>query len=468
MLKTRVVLILKLVLLLPACLLAQFTECADANYTDALKSSLCATLKTPLYHQEGDNKTIDLFVRKFPSVKEKKGSLWLLSGGPGESGASLYPLVPMFAKMFPHLDIFIPDHRGTGLSGKICPEEEGIDSPNGIALANNEWGPCYNYMYSHPAYVQAFSITNAAKDYNRIINELSGDGKRYVYGVSYGTQLILRMLQLGSLQVDKVILDSMVPLQNDSEYDLSKRSFVTDDVGRSFLSNRGIADSGTSLITEMQSVLKRAKQDTVFAKNLPKQKLSVIFGMMLDLPKVRNQIPNILKALANNDFAPLNSAVDDISTFYQAYGAYPTSPSSIPLVQVITASENNLRPQLTKNEALAESEDLLFTSNLPYLMAENATPVYEPDAYFGKIPENMPPTLIIHGTLDSKTHYKGTIRHYKALSKKSEHVQWVPVKNAPHFIALFAPKSFVAAATAFIQGEPVENKPIYDKEVLLN
>ncbi len=174
---------------------AQFEICNTSEIIPELKSSLCAVVKTPLFHESGKEETIDLFVRKFPAKEKREGSIWLIAGGPGESGASFYPLITKFKEIFPHLDIIVPDHRGTGASGKICPEQESLESSNGIALANDEWGPCFGQMFGNISYTQAFSITNAAKDLVLLINDLSGEGKKYIYGVSYGTQLVLRLIQ---------------------------------------------------------------------------------------------------------------------------------------------------------------------------------------------------------------------------------------------------------------------------------
>jgi len=448
---------------------AQFSQCTDYADFNEFKSSLCITVKTPLNYQTNNNETIDLFVRKFPSVKKKQGSIWLIPGGPGESGASLYPLIAQFSRIFPHLDIFVPDHRGTGLSSKICPKEEAVDSPNGIALVNDEWGSCFNQMYSNQTYVQAFSITNAAKDLNLLINDLSGEGKRYIYSVSYGTQLVLRLLQLNSIKLDGVIFDSLVPLQDDDDYDLSHRSIVTDNIGHSVLTHFDKIESNdaVSLVTELQNIILRSKTDADFAKNLPKQDLSIIFGMMLDLPKVRNKIPEIIKGLSIENYIPLNDAITEITEFYSNYGTkYKTSSSSIPLTQVITSSENNLRPEMKKSEVITESENLLFASPLPNLIAENSMPKYKRDVYFGKTPENMPPTLIIHGTLDPKTHISGAVRNFEQLSKNNL-VTFIKVKDAPHFIALFAPDSFSSVVSKFMKGQPIKNKTISDKNTSL-
>lgn len=448
---------------------AQFSKCADFDDLIEFKSSLCTTEKVPLNYQADNNDSLELFVRKYPSLKKRIGSIWLIAGGPGESGASLYPLVELFSKTFPHLDILIPDHRGTGLSSKICPNEEAIDSPNGIALANDEWGPCFNHMYSNTAYVQAFSITNAAKDLSLLINNLSGGGKRYVYGVSYGTQLVLRLLQLHDTKMDGVILDSLVPLQNDEEYDLSHRSFVVNDVGNSVLTyfDSQISDNGITLASQLKGIIQKAQNDDSYAENLPKQDLSVIFGMMLDVPKVRNQIPDIINALTTENFQPLNDAITDITNFYSNYGAkYKTAHNSIPLVQIISSSENNLRPELKADEVITESENLLFASILPKLLSENSMPTYQKDEYYSKVPTKMPPTLIFHGTLDPKTHISGAIQHYEKLPKDNS-ITFVKVKDAPHFIALFAPNSFASVASKFIKGQKIENQEIIDKDVLL-
>ncbi|AXT18619.1 alpha/beta fold hydrolase [Flavobacteriaceae bacterium AU392] len=466
MLRPKIVL---LILFFTSIVNAQFSKCSDQNEFDELKLSLCATVKTPLYHQSDKNETIDLFVRKFPSLKDRKGSLWLIPGGPGESGASMYALIEKFSKQFPHLDIFVPDHRGTGLSAKICPNEEDVNSKGSIALVNEEWGSCFEQMYSNQEYVQAFSITNGAKDLSKLINDLSGKGKRYVYGVSYGTQLVLRLLQLNSTKIDGIILDSLIPLQDDVDYDLSQRSFVINDVGLSVIEslNKLEPNSATSLTSQLQSIIKRTHKDTIFSKKLPRQELSIIFGMMLDLPKVRNKIPEIIKELSKENIEPLNNAIAEITEFYTSYSKYKTSSNSIPLVQIITASENNLRPEIKKSDVALESKDLLFKSPLPSLMAENRMPTYKKDVFFGKAPKNMPPTLIINGTLDPKTHYEGAVRHFKKLSENSKEIVFMSVEDAPHFIALFASDSFFSIASKFINGEKLTNKLIVDKNTAL-
>jgi pimeloyl-ACP methyl ester carboxylesterase len=188
--------------------------------------------------------------------------------------------------------------------------------------------------------------------------------------------------------------------------------------------------------------------------------------MLLDVPKTRHQIPKIIKGLEKENFEPLNNTIKELTEFYSKYGKYKTSPSSIPLVQVISSSENNLRPKLKKNEVIAQSDTLLFASPLAGLLAENSMPTYKKDNYYNGIPKQMPPTLILHGTLDPKTHITGAIRHYEKLPKENS-ITFLKIKDAPHFIALFAPNSFKSLASKFINGEKIENNLINDKDTSL-
>ncbi len=444
---------------------AQSWKCPENIRIPEFKSSDCFFLKAPLNYDSDNTEKIDLFVRKFPAKRKRKGSIWLIPGGPGESGATLYPLINQFSELFPHMDIFIPDHRGTGYSSKICPKEEVVDSPGGMALSNDEWGPCFDYMYSNPNYAKAFTITNAAKDLSLLINELSGQGERYIYGVSYGTQLVLRLLQLGTTNLDAVILDSLVPLQDDEKYDLSRRSFITNEVGLSFLQKFDETfPNHISIREQLKNVIERAEKDQEFANQLPKQDLTILFGMMLDIPYVRNKIPEIIKSLNKGDFKPLQNSIAKITSFHQEYGAnYQSSPNSIPLTQIITASENNLRPDITKANVAQESRELLFKSPLPNLIAENTMPTYKRDNYFGKIPKQMPPTLILHGNLDPKTHIEGARKHYKVLKQENPSISFIEINSAPHFIALFAPNVFRKAVREFIRKKSIEDQTMNEK-----
>jgi pimeloyl-ACP methyl ester carboxylesterase len=157
-------------------------------------------------------------------------------------------------------------------------------------------------MFANIDYVKAFSITHAAKDLRAMINAVSGEGKRYLYRVSYGTQLALRLLQLDDVNLDGVILDSLVPLQDDKEFDLSKRSQAVDMVGKALIDkctggDKCLGQSAKILRQQLSILTKDGKSAKSFSSTLPDTPLSNVLGAMLDIPHLRNDIPTIIYAL---------------------------------------------------------------------------------------------------------------------------------------------------------------------------
>ena len=426
---------------------ASFQPCADAGTQPTLNDSLCASETAPLSHAAPEGEQLSLFIRKFPAHGPRKGTAWLVAGGPGESGASLYPFIERLRRSFPGFDLLVPDHRGTGLSSRLCPAEEAAGSAGGMALAGAEWGSCFVHLNAQPERARQFTITNAAYDLRALILRHRDEKPVYVYGVSYGTQLVLRALQIGALPVKGLVLDSLVPLETADKWDLSRRSLLVDDVGRQVLA-RCDADPRCAAVAQEPSadLVRRVLAAQASGKdvNLPR-----LMGSMLDVPAQRARIPYLLRDLdqgRTEELARVNAGLQQAGA---ELGDYPQSPPSVPLVGIISGSENNLRPGLSA-AALKEEEDrLLFSSPLPGLLLQAGLPRYPRDAWFGRHPAWLPPTLVLHGTLDPKTHLAGAIEHVAAL-RQAGRVTLVEVTEAPHFILWSAPDRFERAVRAFV------------------
>ena len=447
-----------------------FKPCEDIEGFTELLNTDCATVDVPLNHNDSDNtEKIQLFVRRFAALEKRQGTVWLIAGGPGESGASFYSHIGTFRQAFPNLDILIPDHRGTGYSSTICPEES-VDSVAGNTLVGEEWGSCFNHMYSNQPYVKSFSITNAAHDLDYLIKRFSGEGEVYLYGVSYGTQLSLRLLQLRSTDIDGVILDSLVPFQADNVYELSRRSSVVNDIGSEVLKRCELSPACIEkgdVRAKLTSLLVKKPLLSDYADTLPKTRLSHTLGMFLDLPDLRTRIPDIIYALDSGNTAPLLTAVNDMQNTYAAFNkGYKNYGSSIPLVQVISSSENNLRPDLNKERVAEEEKTLLFTSPLPGLLAGNAMPTYSKDAFFASVPDTLPPVVVLHGSLDPKTHLKGAVNHIAYLSPKGD-INMVEIEDAPHYVALNAPTCFAEVTRQFVDDRKISANKCTEKSLVV-
>lgn len=445
---------------------AGFAPCGDAGDFAELAGSQCAAMDVPLDHaRPDDSQRLQLFVRKFPAEGRRRGAIWLVAGGPGESGASFYPLLPTLRRSFPGLDLLVPDHRGTGLSGRLCPDEESVASTGGAALEGAEWGGCFGRLGAEPARARAFSIGNAARDLAGLIAYFRDDGPVYLYGVSYGTQLVLRTLQLGDQGLRGVILDSLVPPETDPRWDLSRRSVLVDAVGRQVLAEceaepacRGDAEGGIE--ARYRRVLAAAAQQPAPAwrARLPARDPRAFFGGLLDVPESRRMLPALLADLEAGHDAVLEQVLARQRALGQAMGRYPQSPLSIPLVQIVSASENTLRPELTAAQVEQEAQGLLFTSVLPGLLAEPSLPLYPRDAAWGRQPQKLPPTLVLHGTLDPKTAWAGAQAH-AALLRPHGRLGLLAVDGAPHFILWAAPGCFERAARTFVAaGRPRDGR----------
>ena len=127
---------------------------------------------------------------------------------------------------------------------------------------------------------------------------------------------------------------------------------------------------------------------------------------------------------------------------------------SLPLVMLISASENNARPGLTRELVEQEAAGALFVSAIPGFLVGAPVPAYAKDAWFGKSPGVLPRTLVVHGTLDPNTAYAGAVEHAAVLGKAGE-VSFSTVEGGAHLLSYFAPGCFVEAVGVFVGGGEV-------------
>lgn len=426
----------------------RFAPCADAADFPELAGSQCLKAFVPLRHESPDGASIELFVRRFPAAEPmgRRGEVWLVAGGPGEPGASFHPLLPTLRKAFPHHDLVLPDHRGTGGSARLCPGQESLDSADGVALAGEEWGPCIGALYADPDRTSAFTITQAAHDLSTLLARHRGDGEVVLYGVSYGTQLALRMLQAAPPPLDGLILDGLVPPEKASQWDLSHRTAVVDGVGRAFLGDADIA--------AYQRLLDTADPDAAWRAHVPGGDLRRFFGTLLNFPALRARIPAIVDGLSSGDDTALRTAISDLQATMAGMAGHPLSPPSLPLVMLISASENSERRHPSREAVEAEEQAALFTSPIPGFLVSSPVPNYKRDEWFGGSPASLPRTLVIHGTLDPNTPYEGAKAHAEVLAGSGP-VTFSTVHLGAHLLAYVAPACFIEAASAFLEDRRV-------------
>ena len=129
--------------------------------------SQCVTTEMPLRWSDPSGEQIDLFAQRWLAGKDSSRAIWMLPGGPGQSGAVYESYVKDLARELPDTDIYLFEHRGVGRSTRLsCPEEESPSSEDGIDVSLSEWPSCLASVGSEWGDdLSAFSSVEAAHDH---------------------------------------------------------------------------------------------------------------------------------------------------------------------------------------------------------------------------------------------------------------------------------------------------------------
>lgn len=194
-----------------------FGEC-PVNLPGSTEGRACAVTQLPLRADEPDGKKIDVLVARYLSDTPHQGQIWLLDGGPGGTGGVYMQkeILALYASL--GLDVYVPQHRGTGHSTPLSCKSDDIAGCGGEVLA--KWGDG----------LRGFHSTEAAHDVGTLIERYRAEGERvFVFGLSYGSYWAQRYLQQFPSQADGVILEGVFPLTEN----LWEGDVLSDAAGRS-------------------------------------------------------------------------------------------------------------------------------------------------------------------------------------------------------------------------------------------
>lgn len=385
-------------------------------YINTQGNAECAFITVPVDYERPFDETIDLFIWRIRGASpdsEKKGNLWLIMGGPGESSVAFSALLPPLAAAYPDWDYYSMDHRGVGNSNCLeCPmaaPDSGITPENAAA--------CYDEVQVlHNGTLGSYNVTNAAKDLHTVISRTSGLRKTFVYGVSYGTYLVQRFMTLYPDSVEGVIIDSIVPADS-RPLDNYDSSF--NDVGRQIMQQCRGDDVCSGKLSEIASD--------------PWQAMETVFGMIDDeslcsdfSSMTRKDLRNKLAALSSNMYgralipavmyrlcrcnesdkaaiAHLFSDTAKAKAQNEEFKPVDKLNSSV-VFENIAISElcDDISPEAAQEivDAAYVSEDIV--PDLAGIKYNNLWPAYD-DPFKGIKPEYYKPVLMINSTVDGPT-----------------------------------------------------------------
>ncbi|CAF2771457.1 unnamed protein product [Rotaria sp. Silwood2] len=199
-----------------------WSDCNVSNIIPTIQnySIDCCKLEVPLNYAKPNETKITISMTRLKSFSQQNtmnNTLFILTGGPGESG---WTYIEYAGILFPPsygITIILPDHRGIGLSTSISCDDYG---------SQNITVDCISYLTSKWGIegLNQFSITAAAHDLSVQIRFYQSivSGRVSVYSFSYGTMWLDRFLQIYPNLVQSAIMDSVVNPQlfSSSRYDL--------------------------------------------------------------------------------------------------------------------------------------------------------------------------------------------------------------------------------------------------------
>jgi pimeloyl-ACP methyl ester carboxylesterase len=399
----------------------------------------CATAKAPAVWSDPQGAAIEVFVKRWSAPHQPaKGQLWLLSGGPGETGAEFEWLVHnRWGEAFPDLDIYLPDHRGTGKSAFVTCAAFSSGTPvTGVpypALTPAQAASCAASI----AHSDGLTTTDAAKDLAMLIDATRAPSQQvFIYGMSYGSYWAQRYLEIRPDQPTAVVFDSTVPASGldfaafDRQFDGAARAVLelckTDATCSSKLGPDPIAkaiaalaavDSGTCNpgIGPIRQYFGKCVSNLYYFERmlLPASVYRILrcnSGDIAWLGTVAAYLPqpSANPGPGNSDATWYNIGFSDL---------WPNNPSSADLV----ASEQSM---------------VGYAGWPPYLASiASSWPKVAHDSYYGQWPSPQLPMLILQGTIDPQTPFGAVVKpHYSGPNQ-----YFVEVARANHVVLLSSP-----------------------------
>ncbi|MDX2015240.1 MAG: alpha/beta fold hydrolase [Myxococcaceae bacterium] len=409
----------------------------------------CAVLRTPLEATNPSGPTIEYFVKRYrPPNGRGLRAMWMLQGGPGASGLAFEGLSEQFGTRFPDVDYYFPDHRGTGRSTRLtCPAQEGPFSEAGLYITAGEWPGCLAAIQAAEGpRLAAFNMTNAANDVGVAIAATREPGQPvFVLGISYGTSLALRYLQLYPAQADGVVLDSIAPpgislyRQDEDANEAARDLFAV--CSANAVCGAKLGPMAWAKAEALFTRLKAGHCPEIAVPGIPTHVLlRRAFGQFLMDPTLRTYIaPIVYRADRCNA-----SDIDALAVLMNQLSQEPGTPPEEHrlwgwvLSQNILHSEFAETPRPTSSQLAAWREPLVASRDVTEgFEATLNWPVYAADQYAGQWPTPQTPVLMLQGGLDPATLLRKARVARDRLDRPGQ--TWVEIPSATHTVVASSP-----------------------------
>ncbi len=189
--------------------------CDLRNAQQKIYGAECRFLSVNENPDDPASRKIDIFVARVKSIQQtEKPPIFFISGGPGQASSDLLPLTRYyFSSLLVDHDFVFVDQRGTGKSAPLNCDTDILKYANTPLKQAEEFA-----FQEHKACVAGFeadltryTTPYAVKDLE-YVRETLGYKKVFLWGVSYGTRVILEYLRSAPAAVEGAVLDGVAPI----------------------------------------------------------------------------------------------------------------------------------------------------------------------------------------------------------------------------------------------------------------
>jgi pimeloyl-ACP methyl ester carboxylesterase len=409
----------------------------------------CATPSLPLRADEPAGDTLSVYVKRYATPQSSRSTqLWMLAGGPGASSIIYEHHADLLTQADDSLEIYLPDHRGTGDSSRLgCPFQEADTSQLGAYVAPPEWPGCAEAVQAEwGSRLDAFTVTNAANDIGILVESARRDDAQVVvFGASYGTFWGGRYLQLFPDQADGVILDAIAP----PTASLARQDLHADeasvDLFQACIDDPGcgprFAGDPRAFALDLYDRLDAGHCPGIQIYGPARVLLRQAFGQMMMGWNGRRLIP---AALVRAD----RCAGDDVAAIQQLfeYFFFPDAGSELLLrewgwvlsyyvvfSELFETPEPSIEQMAQWRDQAVVSRDVTSGFDAPIAVL----PRYEHDRWYGGLADTGMPLLMLQGTWDPATRPgpAAVLRDHFT----GEHQHWVEIPRGAHGVLATLP-----------------------------
>lgn len=247
----------------------------------------CGLLRVPLDRANPGAGTVDLDVAVGGSLGADRTMLFL-TGGPGQGGvAAASRVIPRFAEVAAAQRIVLLDQRGTGAGALSCPElQKQMGSSDLTVPSEGAVTACASTIGEARAHYATSDTVADLEDLRAAI----GARKWSLDGVSYGSYVAQRYAAAHPDRVDRLVLDSVVPVNG---FD----PLLTDVYPEVARVLRAVCDQSRCAGDPAEALSATVKRWPDLSPVL----LDVITGMSVADPTFSGLLPALLEAAAGNE-----------------------------------------------------------------------------------------------------------------------------------------------------------------------